>query len=164
MSVTRGGHVGIAVALLAGSLFAAGLALGGMTSPTNVIAFLDVFGDFDPALLFVMIGAIAVHAPVYWLLVRRRPRPLHAERFALPAASRIDRPLVVGAAIFGVGWGLGGFCPGPALTSLATGGRGVAVFVVSMIAGMVIASQLQTRRDRRSLAGAPTLTDQAGSA
>lgn len=122
-------------AFLAGLLFAAGLGVGGMTRPSKVLAFLDVTGNWDPSLAFVMLGAIAVHAPTLrWIL--RRHAPLFASRFALPAAKIIDRRLLAGAALFGAGWGLVGYCPGPALTALGGGVRAAAVFVPAMLAGM----------------------------
>ena len=124
------------VAFLAGLGFAIGLAIAGMTQPAKVIAFLDVFGRWDPTLAFVMAAAIAVHATAYWALIVRRPRPRFAAAFDLPRRRGLDRALVGGAALFGIGWGLGGFCPGPAIASLATGATGVIWFVLAMLAGM----------------------------
>ncbi len=124
-------------AFVAGVVFAAGLGLSGMTLPTKVIAFLDVTGDWDPSLAFVMGGAIAVHL-VVTRLIQKRGRPLLAEIFHLPKRSEIDGKLVAGAAIFGVGWGLGGYCPGPALVSAAAGRTEAIVFVVAMTIGMLV--------------------------
>jgi len=104
---------------LAGLLFAIGLVVGGMTEPKNVIGFLDVTGNWNPSLAFVMAGAVSVHALTY-RLVRRLRSPLFAPRFLVPQRSDIDARLVIGGAIFGAGWGLGGYCPGPAL--VASGG------------------------------------------
>lgn len=127
----------IAFAALAGLVFALGLGLSGMTQPSKVIGFLDVTGDWDPSLAFVMVGAIAVHLTAYRLL-RGRGRPLLAGRFHLPTRSDIDLSLVLGAAIFGVGWGLGGYCPGPALVSAGALQKPALIFLAAMAAGMVL--------------------------
>jgi uncharacterized membrane protein YedE/YeeE len=130
------------VALGAGLLFGAGLVLSGMTQPQKVLNFLDVFGEFDASLMFVMIGAIGVHALAYrW--TRRHSAPLFGPRFVLPTRHDIDAKLLVGALIFGAGWGLGGYCPGPAIVSMAGGGRAVLVFVAAMAAGMFITAKLE---------------------
>jgi uncharacterized membrane protein YedE/YeeE len=122
-------------AFVAGLLFAAGLGVGGMTQPAKVLGFLDVAGNWDRSLAFVMLGAIASHAPsVRWIL--RRRAPLFAVRFALPTRRDVDARLVIGAALFGTGWGLVGYCPGPALTALGGGVPAAALFVPSMVAGM----------------------------
>ncbi len=124
-------------AALAGLVFALGLGLAGMTQPSKVIGFLDVAGDWDPSLAFVMGGAIAVHLTAYRLL-RGRGRPLVASRFQLPTRTDIDLSLVLGAAIFGVGWGLGGYCPGPALVSAGALQKPALIFLAAMAAGMVL--------------------------
>lgn len=124
-------------ALIAGLLFGGGLILGGMTQPKNVIAFLDVAGDWDPGLAFVMIGAIAVYAPLYRKLINGTV-PLYAQAFASAMQSAIDTPLVVGAAVFGIGWGLAGFCPGPAIVSAGSGAPLGVTFLLSMIGGMAL--------------------------
>lgn len=139
----------LALAVLAGALFALGLALGGMTIPARVTGFLAVGGPWDPSLAFVMIGAIAVYAPLL-RLIRRRSAPLLAEQFHWPAATAIDARLIAGAAIFGVGWGLSGYCPGPALVSLAAGGAPVAVFVAAMLAGIALGRRLTREKTRGS--------------
>ena len=123
------------VALLAGLLFGAGLALGGMTDPGKVIAFLDIAGNWDPSLAFVMGSALLITFPVFWW-VRRSQRPLLAERFQLPTRSDIDQPLLIGAALFGIGWGIAGLCPGPAIANLSAGSPQVLLFVATMVAGM----------------------------
>ena len=125
-----------ASALGAGALFGVGLGVAGMTSPAKVQAFLDFFGDWDPSLALVMVGAIAVH--VLGRLVVRRSAPLFDTRFHLPTRNDLDRPLVLGAALFGVGWGLGGFCPGPGIVSLASGTLDAVVFVGAMAVGMAL--------------------------
>lgn len=124
---------------LAGIIFALGLGISGMTRPIKVIGFLDFFGNWDPSLAFVMAGAIAV----YFFANRRRlaiPSPLLAAKFAIPVRSDLDASLIIGAGVFGVGWGLGGFCPGPALTSLASGALPVIIFVAAMAAGIYLYS------------------------
>jgi uncharacterized protein len=130
------------VVLLSGALFGAGLALSGMTRPAKVIGFLDVFGAWDASLAFVMMGAIAVHVIAY-RLVRGRPTPLLASKFAIPSRRDIDLRLITGAALFGIGWGIGGYCPGPAVTSLPTGAASVIVFVLAMTAGMFATARIE---------------------
>lgn len=145
-------------AFLAGSLFAGGLALAGMTQPAKVVAFLDVTGDWDPSLAFVMGGAILVYMPLFRLITGRRNAPLLGGVFSLPSRRDIDAPLLVGAAMFGAGWGLAGFCPGPALTS-ATASSQAVTFVVAMLAGMVgvrLARALAERRHTRGPNGTAT--------
>jgi uncharacterized membrane protein YedE/YeeE len=124
--------VNVITSLLVGLLFAIGLGVSGMTLPENVLAFLTLR---DPGLLFTMGGASAVTL-LGFPLILRRDRPVHGLRFMLPTRRDIDRPLVVGAAIFGVGWGLVGLCPGPALTAMAGGSPEVFLFVAAMVAGM----------------------------
>jgi len=121
-------------ALLCGALFGIGLALARMTDPLVVIGFLDVFGDFDPTLAFVLIGATMTTA-VAFHFVLRRARPIVAAQFELPATRTIDLPLILGAAIFGVGWGLAGYCPGPALVGAGAGVSTALLFLPAMIAG-----------------------------
>lgn len=119
----------------AGFVFALGLALGGMTDPEKVIAFLDFFGDWDPSLAFVMAAAVAVYAPSA-LFLRRRSVSILGERLHTPPSRGIDRRLVLGAMLFGAGWGLVGFCPGPALVSVAGLQHEALLFVASMLLGM----------------------------
>lgn len=122
-------------AALSGALFAVGLAISGMTRPAKVIGFLDLGGAWDPSLAFVMVGAIGVHF-VTLRLITRRVRPLFDQRFHIPTRKDIDTRLLAGAALFGVGWGLGGFCPGPGLVSAAAGSVPAVVFVLGMTIGM----------------------------
>ena len=124
-------------AFVSGLIFALGLGLGGMTQPAKVTAFLDLAGNWDPSLAFVMGGAILGYAPLYHL-IRRRSTPLFASTFSVSTRTGLDLRLLGGAALFGVGWGLGGFCPGPAVTSLASGHPSVLIFVASMLAGMYL--------------------------
>jgi uncharacterized membrane protein YedE/YeeE len=123
-----------ASALVAGFVFGAGLVLGGMADPRNVLGFLDVFGAWNPRLLFVMAGAIAVHVPVN-LWVRKQASPWFAPRFVIPSRRDIDRSLVLGSAAFGVGWGISGYCPGPAFVALPSAQTGVLVFMAAVVAG-----------------------------
>ena len=125
------------IAFLCGVLFALGLGESGMTQPGKVTAFLDFAGAWDPSLLFVMAGAIGVYAAGYRLVVRR-PKPLFADAFHLPKARELDRPLLLGAALFGLGWGLAGFCPGPALTALVSLRAEPWIFAAAMLAGMAV--------------------------
>ncbi|MBZ4420224.1 DUF6691 family protein [Myxococcus sp. RHSTA-1-4] len=131
-------------AFLSGLIFAIGLGISGMTDPANVTNFLDFAGSWDYRLAFVMVGGIAVHAALRPLILKRK-RPFYATSFPSFSITQVDRKLLVGAGLFGVGWGLGGFCPGPALTSLATGAPAVLIFVASMFAGMYLAQVLQNR-------------------
>lgn len=136
----------VVLALAAGALFGFGLSLSGMVDPARVSGFLDVAsGHWDPSLMFVLGGAVMVAVPGV-LLSRRLAKPVLAEDFNLPAKSRIDRPLITGSAIFGVGWGLAGFCPGPALLALALGLMPVVLFVSAMIAGMLVHDRLYAKQ------------------
>lgn len=131
----------ILAALLSGTIFGVGLAWSGMTDPARVLGFLDLAGDWDPTLLLVMAVALAVAAAAF-RLVLARPSPLLGGSFHLPGKTRIDAPLLTGAAIFGVGWGLAGLCPGPALAGLVTGSPEVVVFVLAMLAGQWLAGRV----------------------
>lgn len=134
------------LAALAGLLFAAGLTLSGMTSPARVIGFLDVLGDWDPQLAFVMGGALATYAVLYRVIRRRFPSPALDAQYHLPAAARPDARVVLGAGLFGVGWGMMGLCPGPALVSAGAGKLQALVFVGAMGAGMVLVKALGKAR------------------
>jgi uncharacterized membrane protein YedE/YeeE len=131
----------------AGALFGVGLGLSGMTQPARIIGFLDVFGHWDPSLMFVMMGALLTHF-VLSRVVQRLDKPLFDLRWHLPASRPVDRPLVVGAATFGVGWGLGGFCPGPALVALGSGALPALIFVCAMAVGMVLYHAAHRARGR----------------
>lgn len=127
--------------LFVGALFGAGLAIGGMLNPSKVAGFLDVFGQWDPSLAFVMGGGVIANF-IGMRLVMRRSNPVFAEMFRLPSATGIDRNLLGGAALFGIGWGLGGLCPGPAISSLVLVPGDVLLFVVMMLAGLVAGRML----------------------
>ncbi len=126
-------------ALACGVIFGAGLGVSQMTNPDKVLDFFDVFGAWDPSLAFVMGGAVAVTL-VAFRFVLKRPNPLLADRFSLPTKSDIDARLIGGAAVYGVGWGLVGFCAGPSIAALAYGDSRVAIFVVAMVAGVLLAN------------------------
>jgi uncharacterized membrane protein YedE/YeeE len=124
-------------ALVSGLVFGPGLAVSGMMNPAKVVGFLDVAGDWDPTLAFVMVGALLVAVPAY-RFIPKRGRPVLQEEFSLPKKKAIDAPLLGGSALFGVGWGLVGFCPGPAIAALGTGLLPVFAFVAAMLAGMAL--------------------------
>jgi uncharacterized protein len=138
----------ILAALACGLVFGFGLAISGMTQPTKVLGFLDVLGigsgTWDPTLALVMIGALAVAAPGF-ALARRREKPVLAPASLWPTKADIDRPLVAGAVLFGVGWGLVGLCPGPAIANLATASPRVVAFVIAMGIGMLALDFWRTR-------------------
>jgi len=134
----------ILTALLAGLVFGIGLIISGMANPAKVLGFLDISGSWDPSLAFVMAGAIAVGALAF-ALARRRSASLLGVPIKLPAGREIDRRLVTGSALFGIGWGIAGFCPGPALVSLGTGSHKAMLFVAAMLAGMAIFELLERR-------------------
>ena len=129
--------ISILSALVAGLIFGLGLILSGMGNPAKVQNFLDFFGTWDPSLAFVMIGAIAV-AFVAFMFAKRRKTALLGEPMQLPTSSAIDARLLIGSAMFGIGWGLAGFCPGPALMNLLTMHSEVVIFVAAMIVGMLL--------------------------
>lgn len=135
------------MALGSGALFGLGLAVAGMTRPEKVIGFLSFFRGWDPSLAFVMGGGIAVHATI-WRVVKRRPSPLLATRFLIPTRRDLDARLLVGAAIFGAGWGLGGLCPGPGIASLATAAPSAVLFVVAMLVGNLAAARAEPHIER----------------
>jgi uncharacterized membrane protein YedE/YeeE len=131
----------LAAAFATGIIFGLGLSISEMINPARVTGFLDITGHWDPTLVFVMGGALAITIPAFALILRRS-RPLLDGEFYLPMKRAVDRPLILGAAIFGIGWGLGGFCPGPALAALASGSPAVLLFVVAMVAGQWLAGRI----------------------
>lgn len=130
-------------AAISGLLFGLGLAISRMTQPEKVLNFLDVTGQWDPSLALVMLGGLAVSTPGFWW-IRRRGKTLSGTQLHLPSATAIDAPLLVGAALFGIGWGLAGYCPGPALAGLGRFATESLVFVPAMIVGMWLAKPLQS--------------------
>ena len=138
----------VAIAFLAGLVFGIGLLLSGMADPAKVLGFLDLAGSWDPSLALVMVGAIAV-ATIGFAVARRRTTSLLGTPIRLPTKRSIDRRLVVGSTLFGAGWGLAGFCPGPALVALGTGEGKAIVFVAAMLAGMGLFELIESRRSAR---------------
>ena len=139
----------ILASLICGLIFGAGLLISGMNQPEKVLGFLDIFGAWDATLAFVMAGAVAV-ASAGFALARNRAAPLFAENFSWPERRDIDAPLVAGAILFGIGWGLVGICPGPALVNLAGFSLPIVVFVVAMVLGMLGYEQWQRRGAAKS--------------
>ena len=123
--------------LVVGLIFGLGLAISGMTQPAKVIGFLDIFGQWDPSLIFVMGGSVLVHFFTY-RLIRKRNSPLLSSEWHLPKRTEITPALMIGSTLFGIGWGLGGYCPGPAVTSLMSFNPRPFIFVVSMLIGMIL--------------------------
>jgi uncharacterized membrane protein YedE/YeeE len=135
----------VALSWIVGLIFGLGLGIGGMANPAKVKNFLDVAGTFDPSLAFVMAGAVIVTFVGYRLVLRERS-PLFAEQFHLPTAKKLDASLLIGPALFGIGWGLSGFCPGPAITSLPLMAKGTLIFVPAMLAGVGLARFVTQKR------------------
>lgn len=136
--------VSLLAAGVAGALFGAGLLVSGMAQPARVIGFLDVTGAWDPSLAFVLGGAVGVYAAAFRWIRGRRRGPWFDVQFHLPTRRDIDPPLILGAALFGIGWGLGGLCPGPGIVSAASGSLTGLAFVAAMLAGMY--AQHRSRR------------------
>jgi uncharacterized membrane protein YedE/YeeE len=136
----------IVASLVCGLIFGAGLVISGMTQPAKVLGFLDIFGRWDPTLAFVMAGALAVSAAGF-ALARRVSAPVFAARHQWPTRKDIDRPLVMGSVLFGVGWGLVGLCPGPAVVNIASLSPRVFLFVLAMVAGMALQGWWQSHAD-----------------
>lgn len=126
----------VLAALASGALFGLGLGVSGMTDPERVLGFLDVAGDFDPSLLFVLGGAVATTVLLFGVVLRRKA-PVLADKFNLPTRSDVDVRLFGGAALFGIGWGIAGYCPGPALAGLGAGSTEALWFVPAMLVGML---------------------------
>jgi uncharacterized membrane protein YedE/YeeE len=137
--------VAVLVSFLAGLVFGLGLIVSGMANPAKVLGFLDLAGRWDPSLAFVMAGAVGIGLAAFTIARRRRVSLLGAE-MKLPTARAIDRRLVGGSLLFGIGWGLAGFCPGPALVALGLGQAKAAIFVLAMLAGMALFELLESRR------------------
>lgn len=131
-------------AMTVGFIFALGLGISGMTNPQKIIGFLDVFGKWDPSLIFVMLGSIVIHF-FFYKIIRKRESPLFSMDWHVPKKSQVTPSLIVGSIIFGIGWGIAGYCPGPALTSLASLHPRAVIFVLGMIVGMFIFKKLDQK-------------------
>ena len=129
-------------AFICGILFSIGLGISGMTQPQKVIGFLDVLGEWDPSLVFVMGGAVISYLLLQLLIQRRFSKPMLGETFQIPSRKDLDRSLIFGALLFGMGWGLGGYCPGPAITTLGSGSLNAVLFMVAMGMGMLLADRV----------------------
>ena len=125
-------------AFISGLLLSIGIVLSGMIDPAKVLGFLNVLGNWDPSLALVMVGALVVYM-LGFRLIQHKSTPIFTAKFYLPTQTKIDRPLLLGATLFGIGWGLVGYCPGPAIAALTTGSSGTLAFVATMIAGWFIA-------------------------
>ena len=130
--------------LLSGFIFGLGLTISSMTNPAKVIGFLDITGNWDPSLMFVMIGAIVVSAPIFYLL-RNKTKPLFELNFEIPTVNNLDKQLILGSSLFGIGWGIVGFCPGPAISSLFLLNPLSILFVISMIVGFYSSRIIPTK-------------------
>lgn len=137
-------------ALVIGAIFGSGIAISGMGNPAKVLNFFDVAGTWDPSLIFVMASALAVTMVGYQIIFRARSAPVSAPRFDLPTNRMIDMPLVAGSAVFGIGWGMTGFCPGGAIPMLGLGNAEAPIFIVSMLAGIATARTLRGRAARHA--------------
>jgi uncharacterized protein len=131
------------IGLISGVLFGLGLAMSAMINPVVVIGFLDIFGNWNPALMFVMIGGLIITIPTTYLILSRRQQSFFGHDFDLPISQIIDKKLIVGTSIFGIGWGLVGLCPGAAIASLALGLKEPLIFVGAMYIGFLIADRIK---------------------
>ncbi|MGP8306745.1 DUF6691 family protein [Vibrio sp. YIC-376] len=136
-------------ALVSGILFGLGMSVSGMIDPDKVIGFLDISGNWDPSLAFVMGGALAVFMPSYFLIIKPRKQSVSGAEMCTPTNTKIDARLLSGAAIFGLGWGLAGICPGPAVASLALGNVSIVLFFVAMLAGSIFTKLLINSREEK---------------
>ncbi len=134
----------ILFALISGVIFGAGLALAGMLDPSKVAGFLDLFGVWDPSLAFVMGGGVVVNA-IGFMLIKKRQKPIFADAFKLPLTQNIDKPLLIGSALFGIGWGISGLCPGPAVASALLNPSDGFGFMVFLMAGLVLGRVISRR-------------------
>lgn len=140
------------ISVIAGFLFGAGMIVSGMSDPKNVIAFLDITGQWSPDLAFVMGGALIVFAPSYWLFIRKKTKPVCSNTFSISNNKTADKQLVAGASLFGVGWGIAGICPGPSVASVANGGYSIFAFIIAMLVGMYLGNVALKRRKTGSAA------------
>ncbi len=133
-------------ALVSGLLFGMGMVISGMADPQKVVGFLDVAGAWDPSLAFVMGGALMVFTPMYHLVIKPKQQPIMANEFCVSSVKKVDNRLVTGAAIFGIGWGVAGICPGPLVASLGSGNSDTFVFFVAMMLGFALVNVWQQKQ------------------
>ena len=131
--------------LIAGIIFGIGLTISGMVNPQKVLGFLNIFDAWDPSLMFVMIGAIIIFSPLHFIF-KRKSRPIFAENFIVPTKKNINKNLIVGAIMFGAGWGLAGLCPGPAISAISLLNTDVYLFVLFMFFGFYLGNFIQSRK------------------
>tara|TARA_R110001592_G_scaffold74670_7_gene226687 strand:- start:3780 stop:4238 length:459 start_codon:yes stop_codon:yes gene_type:complete len=143
----------VIVGLICGLLFGSGMIISEMVDPDKVIGFLNVTGEWDPTLIFVLGGALIVFTPIYHLFIKNRDKAIDGEPLSLSINKSIDNTLISGSVIFGIGWGLAGFCPGPVVSSLGGGSYIILAFMLSMVIGMLCANQYMGRRRRLSAVG-----------
>lgn len=134
----------VIVALISGVIFGVGLTISQMVDPNKVINFLDLAGNWDPSLAFVMMGALGVFGLGNWLFIKKQSKPAFSENFSLPNKQTLDKTLIIGSSLFGIGWGLAGICPGPAITNTLSFNLDMIYFIVAMLAGMVIVNKIKT--------------------
>lgn len=139
--MSKSKKIRIVIGFISGLLFGIGMIISGMVDPNKVIGFLNVTGDWDPSLMFVMGGALAVFTPIYHFFIKQRTEAISGDKLTWTSNTQVDSTLILGAAIFGAGWGIAGFCPGPAMASIGGGTNIVLAFVLSMIVGIVHANQ-----------------------
>ena len=132
--------------LISGIIFGFGLTISGMVNPAKVLGFLNIFDAWDPSLMFVMIGAILIFSPLYFIF-KRKSRPIFAKIFIIPSKKNIDKNLIIGASMFGAGWGLVGLCPGPAISAISFLNTDVYLFVLFMFAGFYLGNIIKTRNN-----------------
>ena len=136
------------VSFISGIIFGVGLSVSNMINPEKVLGFLDLFGQWDPSLIFVMMGAIIISAPIF-ILFRNKNKPLFADNFAMPTLKSVDKNLIIGSTTFGIGWGMVGFCPGPAISSLALLNTYSLFFVLSLLGGFLLTELVNRKIIRR---------------
>ena len=141
MNHSKAKIIRIVTGWISGALFGSGMIISGMVDPNKVIAFLDIFGEWDPSLAFVMGGALIVFTPIYHFVIKKRKKAINGDLFKWTSNTTVDATLISGAVIFGAGWGLAGLCPGPAIASIGGGSNIILAFTLSMIVGMVGANQ-----------------------
>ena len=139
--MTKAKIIRLSVSMVSGLLFGAGMIISGMVNPEKVIGFLDITGNWDPSLAFVMLGALCVFTPIYHLVIKKRSHAVNGDKFTWTSNSKLDSTLISGAVIFGIGWGLAGICPGPAAASVSGGSNDIFIFILSMLTGMFYAKQ-----------------------